>query len=328
MTTSIQTVEIIIPLYNEAGSVAAFHHQVCTAIADLSYRFLFTYVDDGSSDGTARILEQLQQQDARIRIIELSRNFGHQAALSAGLDASASDADADAVISMDGDGEHPPHLIVEMLAQAEAGYDIVIAMRQEDQQAFWIKRSTSSAFYWLINRIGDTRIAPGAADFRLITRPVLDSLRQFHEYHRFLRGIVAWMGYRSISLPYSPARRIDGKSKFTFKKMFALASQAIFSFSLVPLYFVISLGAIFLLLAFAEGIYVLSFWVSGQQSGLAPGWSSLMFVLLIIGGTIMISLGIIGVYLGYIFQEVKRRPVYLVRRTLERIQPSQSAATP
>ncbi|OJX40883.1 MAG: hypothetical protein BGO78_12480 [Chloroflexi bacterium 44-23] len=324
MTTSIQSVEIIIPLYNEAESVAAFHQQVCTAIADLSYRFLFTYVDDGSSDGTARILEQLQQQDARVRIIELSRNFGHQAALSAGLDA----ADADAVITMDGDGEHPPALIPQMLAQAEAGYDIVIAMRQEDQQASWVKRSTSSAFYWLINRVGDTRIIPGAADFRLITRPVLDSLRQFHEYHRFLRGMVAWMGYRSIKLPYSPARRIDGKSKFTFKKMFSLANQAIFSFSLVPLYFVISLGGIFLLLALAEGLYVLSFWVSGQQSGLAPGWSSLMFVLLIIGGTIMISLGIIGVYLGYIFQEVKRRPVYLVRRTLGRTQSSQPPLTP
>ena len=324
MTTSIQSVEIIIPLYNEAESVAAFHQQVCASIADLSYRFLFTYVDDGSSDGTAHILEQLQQQDARVRVIELSRNFGHQAALSAGLDA----ADADAVITMDGDGEHPPALIPQMLAQAAAGYDIVIAMRQEDQQASWIKRSTSSVFYWLINRIGDTRIAPGAADFRLINRPVLDSLRKFHEYHRFLRGMVAWLGYHSISLPYSPAKRIDGKSKYTFKKMFSLASQAIFSFSLVPLYFVISLGGIFLLLALAEGIYVLSFWVSGQQSGLAPGWSSLMFVLLIIGGTIMISLGIIGVYLGYIFQEVKRRPVYLVRRTRERAQPGQTALTP
>lgn len=314
MSALIQTVEIIVPIFNETESVAAFHQQLSLVLADLPYHFRFTYVNDGSNDQTQTILEQLQQQHSHIRIIELSRNFGHQAALSAGLDS----ADADAIITMDGDGEHPPHLIIEMLAQAGQGYDIVIASRQEDQQASWIKRATSRSFYWLINRIGDTHINPGAADFRLITRPVLNSLRKFNEYHRFLRGLVAWMGYRTITIPYIPARRIDGQSKYTFKKMVTLASQAIFSFSLVPLYFVILLGGLLLLLALAEAIYVLSFWVGGQQSGLAPGWSSLMFVLLIIGGTIMVSLGIIGLYLGYIFQEVKRRPVYLIRRLLER----------
>lgn len=306
----IQTVEIIIPLYNEAESILLFHQQLLAAITELPNQFRITYVNDGSNDATQSILEQLAASDERVAIIELSRNFGHQTALTAGLDA----ADADAVITMDGDGEHPPAMIPEMLKLAAAGYDIVINQRQEEQKSSWFKRRTSNAFYALINRIGDTKIDQGAADFRLITRPVLLALRQFHEYHRFLRGLIAWMGYRSIILPYIPAERIDGKSKYSVKKMLSLAANAIFSFSLVPLYFAISLGGIFLLLAFIEAIYVLSLWFSGQQATLAPGWSSLMFVLLTIGGTIMVSLGVIGTYIGYIFQEVKARPLYLVRR--------------
>lgn len=309
----LKRVDLVVPVYNESDSLAAFHARLQAAIEGLPYQFRITYVNDGSEDDTQAILEQLFVEDSALRVIELSRNFGHQAALSAGLDA----ADGDAVITLDGDGEHPPQLIAEMLRLAEDGADIVSAQRQEPQKAAAFKRATSRAFYWLINRIGDTKISPDAADLRLITRPVLNSLKQFGEYHRFLRGMFAWMGYRSVTLPYTPAERISGRSKYSFKKMSALARDAVFSFSLVPLYFAISLGGIFILLAIVEAVYVLSFWVSGQQSGLAPGWSSLMFVLLFVGGMIMISLGIIGVYLGYIFQEVKGRPVYLVRRVLE-----------
>jgi len=300
----IQTVDIVIPIYNEGDAIAVFHSSLRAALADLPYQFRITYVNDSSSDNSQAVLERLYTAEPNTRVLELSRNFGHQAAISAGLDL----ADGDVVITMDGDGEHPPALIAEMLRLAEAGNDIVIGQREEPQKA------SSNAFYWMINRIGDTRISPGAADFRLITRPVLHSLKQFHEYHRFLRGLIAWMGYRSVVLPYTPAGRIAGQSKYSLKKMFNLAMDAIFSFSLIPLYFAISLGGLFLLLAVIEAIYVLSFWFTGQQSGLAPGWSSLMFVLLFAGGMIMISLGIIGIYLGYIFQEVKGRPTYLVRR--------------
>jgi dolichol-phosphate mannosyltransferase len=219
---------------------------------------------------------------------------------------------------MDGDGEHPPEMIPEMLELARSGYEVVLAQRLEDQQASWFKRWTSNSFYKLINRIGDTQIQPGVGDFRLIRRNALMALKNLHEYHRFLRGMVAWMGYRTVILPYTPAKRIAGMSKFSLRKMLKLAMNAIFSFSLVPLYIAISLGGIFLLLALAEAIYVLRFWVLGLESGLAQGWSSLMFVLLIVGGTIMVTLGIIGIYLGYIFQEVKGRPVYLIRRILGR----------
>jgi len=309
----IKAVEIIIPVFNEQGVVTFFHDELAKILADLPYKFTFTFVDDGSTDATQVELEKLVSLDPRVRVVELSRNFGHQAAISAGLDL----ADADVVITMDGDGEHPPSLILDMLKLAEAGNDIVIGQRQEAQKASWFKRWTSDIFYNLLNKIGDTKIAPGAADFRLITRPVLESLRKFREYHRFLRGLFAWMGYRSVYLPYTPAQRISGKSKYSFKKMATLASNAVFSFSLVPLYAAVALGGVFLLLALIEGIYVLSLWLGGQQSSLEPGWSSLMFVLLSVGGTIMVSLGVIGIYVGYIFQEVKGRPVYLVRRLVD-----------
>ena len=290
----------------------AFHQQLCAVVDGLLYRVGFVYVNDGSSDGTQAQLEALFAADERVRVIELSRNFGHQAAITAGLD----QADADAVITMDGDGEHPPEMIPEMLALAQSGYEVVLAQRLEDQQATWFKRWTSNSFYKLINRIGDTQIKPGVGDFRLIQRNALVALKNLHEYHRFLRGMVAWMGYRTVILPYTPAKRISGESKFSLRKMLKLAMNAIFSFSLVPLYIAISLGGIFLLLALAEAVYVLRFWVLGLESGLAQGWSSLMFVLLIVGGTIMVTLGIIGIYLGYIFQEVKGRPVYMIRRIL------------
>ena len=308
----LKNIEIIIPVYNEESGVEIFHQRLGVVVEWLPYAFKFTYVNDGSSDQTQAVLEHLATKDARIKVIELSRNFGHQAAITAGID----QADADAIITMDGDGEHPAEMIAEMLQLAQAGYEVVLAQRLEDQKASWFKRWTSNSFYTLINRIGDTQIQPGVGDFRLIARTALLSLKNMSEYHRFLRGMVAWMGYRSVILPYTPQKRIAGKSKFSLKKMFKLAMNAIFSFSLVPLYIAISLGGIFLLLALAEAIYVLRFWLLGLESGLAQGWSSLMFVLLIVGGTIMVTLGIIGIYLGYIFQEVKGRPVYLIRSIL------------
>lgn len=310
--TKIETVEIVIPVYNEEAGITGFHQQLRAVIDSLPYNFRLTYINDGSSDSTSAKLEELVNSDSRVHVIELSRNFGHQAAITAGLD----QADADAVISMDGDGEHPAAMIPEMLALAENGFEVVVTQRLEDQQAGWGKRWTSTAFYAFINRVGNTKIQPGVGDFRLLQRNALSALKSMPEYHRFLRGMVSWIGFRLAVLPYIPTRRIAGNTKFSFRKMVSLALNAIFSFSLVPLYIAITLGGVFLLLALAEAIYVLRFWLLGLNSGLAPGWSSLMFVLLIVGGMVMITLGVIGIYLGYIFQEVKGRPVYLIRRVL------------
>jgi glycosyltransferase involved in cell wall biosynthesis len=230
--------------------------------------------------------------------------------LTAGLDASC----GDFVITLDGDGQHPPEMIAQMIELFEQGYDIVQAQRIEEEHGFSLKRITSSGFYSLINLISGTQMTASAADFRGLSRQVVDALKSMPEYHRFLRGMIAWMGYRSAILPYHETSRVAGKSKYSFQKMFRLAMDAIFSFSLVPLYIGLSAGGIFFCLAALEMIYVLSFWVTGRTSNLAPGWSSLMFVILIVSGTIMILLGFIGVYVGYIFQEVKRRPVYLLKK--------------
>lgn len=305
---SLPTIDVIIPLYNEEAALPRVYQQICDAISHIPNKFKLYYVNDGSTDATQKILNTIQEQDHRVTVLELSRNFGHQAALTAGLD----QANGDLVITMDGDGQHPPDLIPELIRLAESGYDVVIAQRIEQEKASF-KNVTSGLFYRMINSIGDTNIQAGAADFRLLKKPVVEALRNMREYHRLLRGMVAWMGYRTIILPYNQPPRMVGKTKYSLSKMLRLAAHATFSFSLIPLYLGISVGAIFLILALAEIIYVLSFWLTGQQASLAPGWSSLMFILLFVGGSLMVTLGFIGIYVGYIFQEVKKRPIYIIR---------------
>lgn len=306
-------IDLIIPVYNEAGVFEHTYGQVCEVMQRLPHKFHIYFVDDGSTDGTADALAALARQDSCITVLTLARNFGHQAALTAGLDASA----GDFVITLDADGQHPPEMIPEMIELFEQGYDIVQAQRLDEEKGFSFKRATSSGFYSLINRISGTQMTAGAADFRGMSRQVVDALKSMPEYHRFLRGMIAWLGYRSVILPYHETKRVAGQSKYSLRKMFRLAMDAIFSFSLVPLYIGLSAGGVFFCLAALEMIYVLSFWVTGRTSNLAPGWSSLMFVILIVSGMIMVLLGFIGIYVGYIFQEVKHRPVYLLKKDNE-----------
>jgi dolichol-phosphate mannosyltransferase len=303
-------IALVIPIFNENGVVDKTHAKIAAALDGLPHDFKIYYVDDGSSDGTDAALEALATQDARVRVLRLSRNFGHQAALTAGMD----HAEGEVVITMDGDGQHPPEMIPQMLTLIEQGYDIVQAQRLDDEQAFSFKKATSAAFYQMINRISGTHVPQGASDFRALSRQAVEALKSMPEYHRFLRGMVYWIGYRSVILPYHPPERLGGSTKYSLRKMLKLAADAIFSFSLMPLYIGLSAGGVFFLLALLETIYVLQFWVTGRTSNLAPGWSSLMFVILIASGTIMILLGFIGVYVGYIFQEVKKRPIYLLKK--------------
>jgi dolichol-phosphate mannosyltransferase len=308
---SIKSLDIIVPVYNEDEVISTFHTLLISIVETLPLNTRIFYINDGSSDQTQQELEKISIKDNRVSIIELSRNFGHQAALTAGLEACS----ADYVISMDGDGQHPPSMIPEMLALAEQGYDMVLTQRLEEQGLSSFKKMTSKGFYWFLNRIGNTDVMPGGADFRLLSREVVETLNIMPEYHRFLRGMVSWVGYKKAILPFTPPERLAGKSKYSIKKMFTLASDAIFSFSLVPLMISISIGIGFILLAIVEALYVLSFWISGNTQNLAPGWSSLMFMLLVVGGAIMISLGLIGTYIGYIFQEVKQRPKYIIKKS-------------
>jgi glycosyltransferase involved in cell wall biosynthesis len=303
-------VDLVIPVFNEAGVVEQTYAKVCEIIDALPHKFNIYYVDDGSTDGTVASLRALAQKDERITVLELARNFGHQAALTAGLDA----AQGDFVISMDADGQHPPEMLPQMIDLYKQGYDIVQTQRIEDKKSFSFKQITSAGFYSLINRISGTRIAPGAADFRGLSRQAVDALKAMPEFHRFLRGMISWIGYKSVILPYHETARIAGASKYSLGKMFRLAMDAIFSFSLMPLYIGLSAGFGFIILALVQNVYVLYLWFTHQNEKIVPGWSSLMAILLIASGIIMILLGFIGVYVGYIFQEVKRRPVYLLKK--------------
>ena len=304
------TVDLVIPVFNEDGVIEHTHKRICDVVDSLAYDIHFIYVDDGSNDGTVATLRKIADADPRVILLQLSRNFGHQAALTAGMDASRSDI----AITLDGDGQHPPEMIPQMLNLIGQGYDIVQTQRMDEAQPASFKKWTSGLFYRLINIISGTQVLPGAADFRALTRPALDALKAMPEYHRFLRGMVSWIGYKSIILPYHETKRVAGRTKYNFGKMVRLAMDAIFSFSLVPLYIGLSTGVFFMVLAAAQIISVVYLWVTNQKDQIVPGWTSVLTLMLIGNGIIMILLGFIGVYLGYVFQEVKRRPVYLLKK--------------
>lgn len=310
MVTRKTDLEIVVPVFNEALALQHFHEALTTAVDHLPYSIRFLYVDDGSEDGSGQLLDQLSTADPRVAPIKFSRNFGHQAALSAGIDASV----ADVLIMMDGDGEHPVALLAEMLRLFEMGYDIVQTQRLDrSRQGYHFKRLTGQLFYGLINLMGDTKIIEGAADFRLLSRGAVQALRQLPEYHRFYRGMVQWIGFKSVTLPYVPSTRLAGKPKYTLRKMLKLAGDGMFSFSLVPLRLGLLVGMTFLLLAGGELLYIASFLIRGTTTALVPGWSSLMLVLTVSSGISMLLTGILGIYIGMIFQEVKQRPLYLVK---------------
>jgi len=308
-TPSAQRLDIVVPVFNEAVVLHRFHHDLAAVCDELDVDTRFIYVDDGSTDATLGVLSELSQRDPRICIVELTRNFGHQAALSAGL----SVASADFVITMDGDGQHPPTLIPTLLHHVRNDADVVLTLRRQTQASSVSKRATSTWFYHLLSWISTTKLPPGTADFRALRQQVVQTLRDMPEYHRFIRGMVSWLGYRAVTIEYDAAPRIAGSSKYSLSKMLKLALDATFSFSLVPLQISACLGVLFLIFAFLEAAYVLSFWLRGQQQVLTPGWASLMFMLLILGGSLMIMLSIVGAYVGYTLQEVKGRPVFVIR---------------
>jgi glycosyltransferase involved in cell wall biosynthesis len=311
-----QHVDIVVPVYNEAVGIRQFHERLYRVVEGLPCECTIWYVDDGSEDQTAELVDNIAKRYPSVRLLELSRNFGHQIALTAGID----HADGDVVITMDGDGQHPPELIPTLIATYQEGYDIVLTQRVEATDPGGFKRMTSRGFYWLINRLSNTEVIARSADFRLMSRDVVLGLREFREYHRFLRGLIIWMGYRRAVVRFEPDRRIAGTTKYSLRKMVHLASNAVFSFSTLPLKLAILLGFILVLLAAAEGLYTVYFFVSGQRNLLVPGWASLMFAVLGIGGVQLIMLGVIGQYIGLIFQEAKRRPLYLLRRSMPRTQ--------
>ena len=316
-------IDFIIPVFNEEGSLPAFHAMLDAIELPAGHTRRYVYVNDGSQDRTQEILERIASTDSRVCVLELSRNFGHQAALSAGLENAA----GDIVITLDGDGQHPPSLIPEMLRLHEAGADIVKAARVDEPGATDpFKRITSRWFYRLVSIVGEVDLVPGASDFRLLSRRALDALLKLPEYHRFYRGMTAWIGFSTAVMSFKPAARIGGVPKYSLKKMLRLAADGFFSFSLGPLRIALILGGAFTGLAALEACYVAWTLLEGHRDQLIPGWTSLILILTVSSAIQMILLGILGIYVGMIFVEVKKRPVYLIKSRRERYSEQRRAS--
>jgi polyisoprenyl-phosphate glycosyltransferase len=303
-------VSIVAPCFNEAECLTEFHRVLSGVVSELPYDFEFILVDDGSTDATVAIAGELARADARVRVISFSRNFGHQAALLAGFDA----ARGEAVITMDSDLQHPPALIPELLTQWKEGADIVYTVRRETADAGLWKRLTSRGFYWLINRASVTPIRPGAADFRLMGKAAADSFRQLREYHRFNRGLVSWLGFDARAVEFDAPARFAGQSKYSALGMLRFAVTGLVSFSVLPLRMMMALGfgmAVFALTYIVYALYV--FFILKQS---VQGWASSLITTLLIGGVQLISLGLVGEYVGRIYEEIKGRPIYVVRKRI------------
>ncbi len=301
-------ISIVIPACNEEGNIPVLVDALEMVLAPLGYAYQIIFVDDGSSDGTLALLKAMSIKNQQIRYISLSRNFGHQNALKAGLDL----AGGDAVIMMDGDMQHPPELIPIMLQQWEAGNDIVYTIRKDHQDMPMMKRKTSNMFYNLINNLSDIELEQGTADFRLMDRRVVDVFREFKETDLFLRGLVKWMGFKQSGIEYEPAERLKGKSKYTMKKMIRFALQGITSFSTKPLYIATYLGMSFSLISLLYVPYIIYSYYFGH---VISGWTSIIATIAFFGGLQLMILGIIGMYLGKLFQQSKQRPNYIVKET-------------
>ena len=297
---------IIVPVYNEAENIipiAGDIQQCC----QVEYEIIF--VDDGSTDATFSTIHQLAETDNRIKCISLSRNFGHQNALMAGLQ----HARGNYIIIMDGDGQHPPALIPDLIHKLAEGFDVVHTKRNKTANAGFVKKIFASLFYRFINAISDTTIEPNQADFKAFTRKVLNGILQFEERELFLRGIFSWIGFKNTILPFDAPARLHGKTKYSFGKMVKLALKGTTSFSFKPLRLALLIGSIISLLAFSFGIFAIVEYYKGNT---VPGWASLIIAVMFLGGTQLLAIGLLGEYIASLFTESKKRPLYLIDRKI------------
>jgi glycosyltransferase involved in cell wall biosynthesis len=301
-------IAILIPVCNEKGNIPLITEAVCNVMDTLSYNYTINFVDDGSSDGTTEVLKEIAANNNKVFFISLSRNFGHQNALKAGLDLS----NADAVISMDGDLQHPPALIPQLIKYWEEGNDIVYTIRKDHQEMPMMKRTTSNMFYNLMNKLSDIELEAGTADFRLMDKRVVDICRNFTEMDLFWRGLIKWIGFKQVGIEYEPAERQFGKSKYTYKKMMQFALRGITSFSIKPLIIAIYLGFTFSILSLLYVPYALYALLFGHA---ISGWASMIVTIAFFGGLQLMILGIIGMYLGKLFLQSKDRPHYIIKET-------------
>ena len=295
---------VVVPCHNERPVLAELHRRVRAACEKAEVTFEIILIDDGSGDGTADEIKRLANEDAAVRGVIFSRNFGHQAAVSAGYD----HARGRAVLVMDADLQHPPELIPEFLWQWREGHDVVYAYR---------RNVPTRLGYRLHNWLCDVRIPHEAADFRLMDRAVVDALRRMPERKRFVRGLVAWLGFKQIGIPYEQAERAAGDRAYTPRKILRLRIDSVFSFSTLPLRLSVLLGLITLTLGVVYAAYILAVVIAQGRDAVERGWPALIITVLVLGGVQLICLGMVAEYVGRVYEEVKQRPLYVVRESTD-----------
>jgi glycosyltransferase involved in cell wall biosynthesis len=301
------TFSIVAPNFNEQASAPEFYKRVCLVMDEVGEPWELVWVDDGSTDGSTEIIRQLGQQDPRVRPVIFARNFGHQIAVTAGLDFSR----GQAVIIMDSDLQDPPEVLPELIARWREGYEVVYAQRTEREGESRFKLWTASLFYRLIYRITEVNIPMDTGDFRLLDRKVVDVMNQMRERHRFLRGMSVWVGFRQVGVPYKRAARFAGETKYPLKKMIKFASDAITGFSYLPLQLATYVGFISAGLSILAIPVVIYLRFTGSRAFF--GQATTLLAVLFLGGVQLISLGVLGEYIGRIYDEAKGRPMYIVR---------------
>jgi polyisoprenyl-phosphate glycosyltransferase len=305
------SVSVVVPCFNEEQIIGEAHRRLVATLDQMAADFEIFYVDDGSTDSTAESLREIQAHDKRVRVIRFSRNFGHQMAITAGLEY----ASGDAVVVIDADLQDPPEVIQEFFQKWIEGYDVVYGVRSEREGETAFKRWTARMFYRIIARLSDTKIPVDTGDFRLMDRTVVDALLDMPERDRFVRGMVSWLGFSQIAVPFRRCSRTAGVTKFSLFKMLRFATDGIVSFSILPLRLATWTGFA------ASGIAILGILVALFErllgvEGLVKGWTSMVIAILFIGGVQLICMGIIGEYVGRIYGESKRRPLYIVRERM------------
>lgn len=308
-----QLISVVIPAYNEEKNISLVAEKLLGVAKQISNHFdmEIIFVDDGSNDNSFDELARLCGQNAALKALSFSRNFGHQIALTAGFDY----AGGDAVICMDSDLQHPAELIPTLIKKWEEGNDIVYTIRKDNSSISFVKRYGDIFFYWLINKVSNTPINRNAADYRLMSRKALNEFLKLRERDRFIRGMTSWIGFKSTAVEYEVGRRIHGKSKYSAWKLLKFAANAITSFSGAPLRTSLVAGSIIAGFAFVYGVYLL---IQSLFFGTVfiPGWPSLIISVLFLGGVQLISVGILGEYIYRIFNESKKRPLYIVEKTI------------
>jgi len=302
------TYTIVAPVFNEAETLPEFYRRLKQVMVSLGIDWELILVDDGSSDGSTEKILELARQDRRVNPVIFARNFGHQVAVTAGLDYSR----GQAVVIMDSDLQDPPELIPQLAGKWREGYQVVYAVRASREGESWFKRFTAAAFYRIINRITDVEIPVDTGDFRLLDREAADALCQMRERHRFPRGMAAWIGFRQIGVPYDREPRYAGETKYPFGRMLRLALNAITSFSYFPLQIATYLGFLFAGLSALAIPLVIALRLSGSQAFF--GQATTLIAVLFLGGVQLISLGILGEYIGRLYDEAKGRPLYIIRK--------------